>query len=133
MLRNLIRIAFRNISRDATYSLINILGLTIGITGCFFLILYIFDDLSYDRFHEKADRIYRINSHLSEPDDAFSWAVTQVPLAPQLKTDYPEVEEAVRFLQSGRHLYSYEDREFFEEEISYADSGVFNVFTYPWL
>jgi putative ABC transport system permease protein len=130
MLRSLIRVAIRNIRRDATYSLINILGLTIGITGSIFLILYVYDDLSFDRFHEKSERIYRISSRISEPDDAFNWAVTQVPLAPQLMTDYPEVEEAVRLIQSGRHLYHYGDREFFEEDMSYADSNIFRVFSY---
>jgi len=133
MLRSLILVALRNIRRDVTYSLINIIGLTIGITGSLILILYVFDDLSYDRYHEKSGRIYRISSRISEPDDAFNWSVTQVPLAPQLKADYPEVEEATRFIQSGRHLYGYEDKEFFEEEVSFADSNVFNVFDYEWI
>jgi len=131
MLRSLIMIAIRNIFRDLSYSVINVLGLTIGITGSLFLIFYVFDELSFDRFHENADRIYRISSRISEPDDAFNWAVTQVPLAPQLKTDYPEVEESVRLIQSGRHLYKNGELEFFEEEVSYTDSNVFKVFTYP--
>ena len=91
MLRSLILVALRNIRRDVTYSLINIIGLTIGITGSLILILYVFDDLSYDRYHENSERIYRISSRISEPDDAFNWSVTQVPLAPQLMADYPEV------------------------------------------
>ncbi|KKL90710.1 hypothetical protein LCGC14_1901970 [marine sediment metagenome] len=126
MTRSLIKVAFRNFRRDATYSLINIIGLTIGITGSLLLILYVYDDLSFDRYHEKADRIYRISSRISEPDDAFNWAVTQVPLAPQLMTDYPEVEEAVRLIQSGRSLYKIGDKEFFEEEVMYSDSNTFN-------
>jgi putative ABC transport system permease protein len=133
MLRSLIRVAIRNFRRDATYSLINVFGLAIGITGSLLLILYVYDDLSYDRFHEKSERIYRISSRISEPDDAFNWAVTQVPLAPQLMADYPEVEEAVRLIQSGRHLYTYEDKEFFEEEVSYSDSNLFRVFDYEWV
>jgi putative ABC transport system permease protein len=133
MLRSLLLVALRNIRRDATYSLINLIGLTIGITGCLILILYVFDDLSYDRYHEKSDRIYRISSRITEPDDAFNWAVTQVPLAPQLMADYPEVQEATRFIRSGRHLYHFQDREFFEEEVSYADSNVFSVFDYEWM
>jgi putative ABC transport system permease protein len=102
MLKSLIRIALRNLSRDATFSLINILGLAIGITGSFFLLCYVYDDLSYDRCHEKADRIFRITSRISEPDDAFYWAVSQVPPGSQTMVDYPEVEEAVRFLRAGR-------------------------------
>ena len=121
MLRSLFQVAIRNFRRDASYSLINIVGLTIGITGSLLLILYVYDDLSFDRYHENADRIYRISSKISEPDDAFNWAVTQVPLAPQLQTDYPEVEEAVRVLGSGRHLYKHNENEFFEEDVFYSD------------
>jgi putative ABC transport system permease protein len=131
MFTNTFKITLRNLIRDFSYSLINILGLSIGITGSLFLILYIYDDLSFDRYHEKADRIFRISSRITEPDDAFNWAVTQVPLAPQIKQDYPEVEEATRLIQSGRHLYKYEEKEFFEEEVSYADSTVFDIFTWP--
>lgn len=131
MFTNIFKIAVRNLSRDISYSLINILGLTIGITGSLFLILYVYDDLSFDRYHEKADRIYRISSRITEPDDAFNWSVTQVPLSPQIKQDYPEVEESTRLIQSGRHLYKYEETEFFEEEVSYTDSTVFNIFTWP--
>ncbi len=133
MLRSFFKVTIRNIRRDVTYSLINIIGLTIGITGSLFMILYVYDDLSFDRYHEKSDRIYRISSRFTEPDDAFSWAVTQVPLAPQLKTDYPEVEEAVRVIGSPRHLYHYEDKEFFEENVFYADSNVFRVFSFQWI
>jgi putative ABC transport system permease protein len=131
MFTNSFKIAVRNLIRDLSYSLVNILGLTIGITGSLFLIFYIYDDLSFDRYHEKADRIYRISSRITEPDDAFNWSVTQVPLAPQIKQDYPEVEEATRLIQSGRHLYKYEEKEFFEEEVSFADSNVFDIFTWP--
>ena len=131
MFRSLIRIAVRNIFRDLSYSIINILGLTIGITGSLFLLLYVYDELSYDKYNEYADRIFRISSRITEPDDAFNWAVTQMPLAPQLKADYPEVEESVRLIQSGRHLYRHGENEFFEEEVSYADSNIFRVFSFP--
>ncbi|MEE9462948.1 MAG: ABC transporter permease [Bacteroidales bacterium] len=133
MFRSFILVALRYIRRDVTYSLINIIGLTIGITGSLILILYVFDDLSYDRYHEKSDRIFRISSRITEPDDAFNWAVTPVPLAPQLMTDYPEVEEATRFIPAQRHLYQYGDNKFFEEDVSYADSNLFNVFDYEWI
>ena len=131
MFTNIFKIAVRNLTRDISYSLINILGLTIGISGSLFLILYVYDDLSFDRYHEKADRIYRISSRITEPDDAFNWSVTQVPLSPQIKQDYPEIEQSTRLIQSGRHLYKYEEAEFFEEEVSYADSTVFDIFTWP--
>ena len=75
MIRNLLLVALRNFTRDKRYSLLNILGLTIGITFSLFLIFYIKDELSYDRYHKKADRIYRINSYIKEKDkDMMNWA-----------------------------------------------------------
>ena len=133
MFRSLVRIALRNIFRDLSYSIINVLGLTIGITGSLLLILYVFDELSYDRYNDHAYRIYRISSRITETDDAFNWAVTQMPLAAQLKTDYPEVEESTRLIQSGRHLFDRGESEFFEEEVSYADSNIFRVFSYKFI
>ena len=133
MFKNLLKIAIRNLTRDISYSLINILGLTIGITGSLLLILYVYDELSFDRYHENADRICRICSRISEPDDAFNWAVTQVPLAPQIKQDYPEVEESTRFIGSGRRLYKHEEIEFYEEDVFYADSTYFRVFQYRFI
>ncbi|HTC19363.1 MAG TPA: ABC transporter permease, partial [bacterium] len=92
MFKNLLRVSLRNLARDKWYSLLNILGLTLGITFSLFLIFYVKDELSFDRFHEKADRIYRINSYIKEPDkDTMHWAITQYPLGPVLKKDFPEV------------------------------------------
>jgi len=133
MFKNLFKIAIRNLVRDFSYSLINILGLTIGITGSLFLIMYVYDELSFDKYHDNADRICRISSRISEPDDAFNWAVTQVPLAPQIKQDYPEVEESSRLIGSGKQLYKYEETELFEEEVMYADSTFFKVFAYSFI
>ena len=130
MIKTLIKLAFRNIKKDLSYSLITILGLTIGITSSLFLLLFIFDDLSYDRYHEKGDNIYRVVSNLSEPDDAFTWAVTQIPFAPQVKEDYPEVEDYVRFIPEGRTLFKNNETEFYDEDVYYSDPTVFNVFTY---
>ena len=133
MFKNLIKTAIRNIFKDFGYSSLNILGLTLGVASALFLIIYIADELSYDRYHDNADRIYRVSSHISETDDEFTWNVAQIPFAPQVTEDYPQVEHAVRFINSGRNLYKYEDKEFYEEEFYYADSNVFNVFTYQFI
>src|SRR5436309_313128 len=105
MIKNLLLIAFRNFKKDKWYSLINVLGLTIGITFSLFLIFYIKDELSFDRYHEKADRIFRIVSYIQEKDKNTNWTITQMPLAPTLKKDYPEVEEAVRLQKRERTLF----------------------------
>ena len=131
MLKNLFKVAIRNIFKDLGYSGLNILGLTLGIASALLLILYIADELSYDRYHKNSERIYRVVSHISEPDDAFDWIVAQIPFAPQVKQDYPEVEECVRLITHGRALFEQGDLKFFEEDVFYADSGIFKVFDYP--
>src|SRR3954471_14848104 len=134
MLKNLLRVAFRNFKRDIWYSLLNILGLTIGITFSLFLIFYIKDELSFDRYHEKADRIYRINGYAKEPDkDEMKWAFTQFPLGPALKKDYPEVEEAVRFVGANKTMYKNGDLRFYEDKIFFTDSSIFKVFTFQFI
>jgi len=129
MFKNLLRIALRNFRKDKWYSLLNILGLTIGITFSLFLIFYVTDELSYDRYNKNADRIYRINSYIQEKDKNTNWTITQLPLGPMLKKDYPEVEEMTRFFPRERTLFKFDDRSFFETKIYYADSTVFKVFT----
>src|SRR5215510_11018393 len=112
MLKNLIKIAFRNIVKEKIYSAINILGLTIGITCSLFLLMYILDELSFDRYHKNADNIYRIVSNIKEPDNAFTWATAQIPLGEELRDNYPEVKNAVRFLTMGRTLFKNGERQF---------------------
>ncbi len=134
MFKNIIRVALRNFKRDKWYSLLNILGLMIGITFSLFLIFYVKDELSYDRHHEKVDRIFRVNSHVKESDqDTMHWAITPYVLAPALSKDYPEVEEAVRFVGSGRTMLRNGDLRFYEDKIYFADSNVFRVFTHPFI
>jgi putative ABC transport system permease protein len=133
MIKNLLLVALRNFKRDKWYSLLNILGLTIGITFSLFLIFYIKDELSYDRYNEKADRIVRINSYIKEPENTMNIAITQSPLAPTLKKDFPEVEEAVRFVGNGRMMFKNGELHLYEEKIFYSDSNLFKVFTFPFI
>ncbi|MFL5772466.1 MAG: ABC transporter permease [Flavisolibacter sp.] len=133
MIRNLLLIAFRNFKKDKWFSLLNVLGLTIGISFSLFLIFYINDELSYDRFHKKSDRIYRINSYIQERDKNTDWTLSQMPLGPTLKKDYPEVEEFVRMQQRERTLFKQDNRNFYETKIYYADSTMFNVFTHKFI
>ena len=88
MFRNYIILTLRNIRRQPGYTLLNVLGLTIGITATLFILLFITEELSYDRYHGHAENVYRISSDVTEPDDAFRWAVTQSPLAMQLKEQF---------------------------------------------
>lgn len=136
MLKNLLRVALRNFMRDKWYSLLNILGLTIGITFSVFLIFYIKDELSYDRYNEKADRIYRIEAFVKEADkDTMRWAITPFPMAPALAKDYPEVEEATRLWGNfgSKTMFKHGALRFYEDKIMYADSNLFRVFTYKFI
>jgi putative ABC transport system permease protein len=133
MLKNLLKIALRNILKDKTYSAINILGLTIGITCSLFLLMYILHELSYDRYHKNANNIYRVVSNIKEPDNAFTWAVAQIPLAEELRDNYPEVKNAVRFFGTGATLYKNGDKQFTEGDFYMADSTVFDMFSYEFL
>ena len=130
MLKSLIKTAFRHILKHFGYSILNILGLTLGISSALFLVIYVADEISYDRYHEKADRIYRVSSKITEPDDQFTWVVAQIPFGPQVVQDYPEVQSFVRFINMPRALYKYEDKEFNEENFYYVDSTMFDIFTY---
>lgn len=131
----MLRVAMRNFFRDKWYSLLNILGLTIGITFSVFLIFYIKDELSYDRYNEKADRICRINSYLKEPEkDTMKWAITPFPMAAALSKDYPEVEEAVRIWGNGnKTMFKNGGQRFYEDKIFFADSNIFRVFTHKFV
>jgi putative ABC transport system permease protein len=133
MLKNLIKTAFRHILKHFGYSILNILGLTLGITSALFLIIYVADEISYDRYNEKADRIYRVSSKITEPDDQFTWIFAQIPFGPQVVKDYPEVQASVRFIPLNRSLFKYEDKEFNEENFFYVDSTLFDIFTYKVL
>ena len=79
MFKNIIKVILRNVRKKFGYTLIIVLSLTIGIVSSLFLLMYVFDDLSYDQFHEKKDRIVRVLAHITESDDEFTWSVVQRP------------------------------------------------------
>jgi putative ABC transport system permease protein len=134
MVRNLFRVALRNFKRDKWYSLLNILGLTIGLTFSLFLIFYVREELSFDRYHVNADRIYRVNGYSKEPErEEMKWAVTQWPLAPTLQRDFPEVEQATRFIPAGKQLYKIGDNHLYIDKVFVVDSNVFKVFSWSFI
>ena len=133
MLSNYLAIAWRNIKRQPGYAALNIVGLTIGIGSALFILLYLTEETRYDAYHEKADRIYRVSADITEPDDHFRWATTQVPLAPTLKAEFPEVEEYVRFIPNGRTRLQLDDRFFFIEKVFVVDSTVCDVFSFDFV
>ncbi|HEX2920143.1 MAG TPA: ABC transporter permease [Bacteroidales bacterium] len=133
MLKNLLKTAVRHLIKHPGYSVLNIIGLTLGIASALFLVIYVADEASYDKYHKNADRIFRISSTITETDDQFTWIVAQIPFGPQAAKDFPEVNSFVRVFNMPRALYKYESKEYIEEDFIYADSTLFDIFTYKTL
>jgi putative ABC transport system permease protein len=131
MLRNYLKVAFRNIKRHKVYSFINIAGLTIGMTCMVLLFLWIQDELSFDKFHQKIDDIYITSAHIKKEKDELQ--LPSVPgIGPLLEELFPEVEESARFLAGYRtFILRYKDRTFSEPKVFPADPEVLEMFTFP--
>lgn len=132
MFKNYLKIAWRNLLKNKTFSIVNIAGLAIGL-ACFILIaLYVLDEISFDRYHEKADRIYRVNSDIKFGGTDLKLAVSSDPMGATLKKDYPQVEEFVRIYNSNGSKLIKKGNEFIDEQdVAHADSTLFKVFTLP--
>ncbi|HEY5615568.1 MAG TPA: ABC transporter permease [Bacteroidota bacterium] len=129
MLSNYLKVALRNLARHKLYSAINIFGLAIGL-ACFGLIAaWVMNELGYDRFHENHERIVRLVGRVTTEADSFDQAVTSSPLAEALVRDYPEVERAVRLTDRGA-IVRYEDKQFDEDNLLFADESFFDMFSY---
>ncbi len=129
MLKNYLKIAFRNIRKHKIYTFINISGLAIGMACCLLIFLWVKFELGYDRFHEKADRIYRIANEAQIGKTEINQTMTSAPLGPRLKADYPQVEEALRIYLRTNTLVT-QDNNNFREDILFADSTFFDMFSF---
>lgn len=133
MLKNYIKISLRNLSRHKIYTLINIAGLSIGMACALLLYLYIQDELSFDHYHEKGDRIYRVSTFFELPGKKPQYFVgSSERLAPELPKDYPkEVAHAVRlFRGTEKKPIRYRNKKVYVNGIHYADSNYFQVFSH---
>ncbi len=130
MFKNYLKVALRNIVRLKEYSFINILGLSIGMASFILIFLFVRYEMSYDSYHEKAERIYRVSK-----EDAVTGkksAITPNPMAPELAREIPEITHAVRINDvHSKLLVSYQNRSFKEEHFILADPEVFQVFSFP--
>ncbi len=133
MIKNYFKIAWRTLTRNKAFSFINILGLSIGISVCFIIMLFVQDELSYDRFNLKADRTYRIVFKASINGGKINESNVMPPVAQALKNDYPEVEEAARLHRYGRPKIMYGDKTFKEGDFVAVDPDFFSVFTLPFI
>src|SRR5580692_9085951 len=129
MLKNYLLIAWRNLLKNKSFSFINIAGLAIGL-ACFLLIaLFVLDELSFDKYNEKADHIYRINARIKFGGADLSYPLTSDMMGQVLKKDYPQVEDYARIYNSNGSKLIKKGNDFITEaNVAYADSNLFNIF-----
>jgi putative ABC transport system permease protein len=133
MFKNYIKTAFRSLKKNKGFTIINILGLALGLCVCMLIIFYVIDEIGYDRYNTKADRIYRVNNDIKFGGNANSYAVAAAPFAAACMNDFPEVETVVRFRDRGHFKVRKGDENVLEHEFIYSDPQVFDVFTLPML
>ena len=133
MIKNYFRTALRNLQRHKGYAAINIFGLACGLAAFWMIALYVADELSYDRYNLNARRIARVVQHARWNDNEMNEAPTSAPFAPALKSYFPEIEEATRIVTEGGGLITYNGKTINAGDIFFADSNVFDVFTWPFL
>jgi len=132
--KNYFKIAVRNIIRHKGFSFINIAGLAVGLAVCFLILLWVQDELKFDKFHEKYERIYRILVDINTNGQEFIVGVTPAALAPNIIDEMPEFEEICRFKNWGRfQIRTSEEDGFIGLNSGIADPSVFKVFTFPLL
>lgn len=133
MLRNYFKVAIRNILKQKFYSFINILGLTIGVAATLFIILYINDELSFDRFHTHINQMYRVGLNGRLAGQEVHVAATPPPLAQAMVNEVPGVEAAIRMWEWDDVVIRYEDQAYTEDLIFHTDSNFFDFFTFKML
>ncbi len=124
---------FRGFARNKFYAILNLLGLSVGIATSLLVLLYVQDESTYDKYNEKHERIYRLECEIGIKGNLDKFAVVPTPLGPAFKTNIPEVEEFTRFSHLGNTLVVYNDKQYYEEDLMYADSTVFKIFSYKLL
>ncbi|MCW5912466.1 MAG: ABC transporter permease [Cyclobacteriaceae bacterium] len=134
MIQNYFKIAWRTLRTQWQYSFINITGLSVGMACCILILLYVRHEQSYDRYHDGAERIYRvIRDEMNNADQLEPYATTPGAMALSMRNEFPEVEVAATLFQNRPMAMQYEDRQFYEDRVYEADSNLFRVFTFPFV
>jgi putative ABC transport system permease protein len=131
MFKNHLKIALRNIKKHKTFSAVNIVGLAVGITCSILIWLFVGHERSYDRFHEKADRIFRLALRATLGDTKIDQTQTSSEVFRRLAAEFPEIEKGVKFYNPGRTPVILENRTFYESRLYAVDAPFFEVFTFP--
>ncbi|MDM8177375.1 MULTISPECIES: ABC transporter permease [Olivibacter] len=133
MFQNYIKIAWRNLFRNKGFSVINIIGLAIGLAAFWFIALYVADELSYDRYHTNADRLVRVVQRTRWNGNDLHQAPTSPPFAPALKAAFPEIEAAARIDLEGGGIIRVNDKKIKQEDIVFADASLLRLFSYHFI
>jgi putative ABC transport system permease protein len=137
MFRNYLTIALRNIRKHKGFSLINIAGLAIGIASCLLILIFVQSELSYDRFHEKAERVYRVGFTFHVGTNQFDAALGPCPLAAAMIDEFPEVEKAARIFarqsRGGDVFVRYGEKRYKENKFLWADPELLDILTIPFI
>lgn len=131
MYRNYLKIALRNLLKHRGYSFINITGLAVGIACCILIMLFVMDELSYDRYLPNADHIYRVQTDVNVVGNTLNLATSSFPMAAALKADFPQIQDVTRLVKWGEPVLSLNENRFKEKSFYWADASVFKIFS--WL
>jgi len=140
MIKNYLKVAWRNLKKNKIFSFINVFGLAIGLTCCMLISLYLYNELSYDSYHKNANRIFQLGTTFVKEGKEDRTANTPAPMAQAMQMDFPEIEKATRLLKmfaDDRTLFQYTEpggnrKSFFETKGFVADSSFFQVLTYKF-
>src|SRR5687767_9879228 len=133
MFRSYLKIGWRSLLKNKGLFSINITGLAMGIATCLIIMLFVVDELSYDRYNKKADRIVRIILKGKVNGEVIKEAITPAPVAPTLKNEFPEVVEATRIIRFGSPKIAYKNTTYRNSELAFVDPTFFQVFTLPFI
>jgi putative ABC transport system permease protein len=136
MFKNYLKTSLRFLSKNKTYSFINIFGLALGTLCCVYIILYVTDQYSYDKHQTDPKEIYRVVSDLTLPGDSHHSATTSPPIVPTMKKDFGEVLQYTRLTSTlgvSKHLLQYKEKSFYEMDAMFADSTFFDIFSYHFI
>lgn len=133
MIKNVVKTALRHLYKRKAFSIINILGLSVGLTCCILILLWVNDEISYDRFHDNYKNIYRVGEMQKQGEEDFPVGVTPAPLGPALVKEFPEIISSVRLQHSVSGLIKHEDKVFNEHKILLAENNFFEMFSFKLL
>ncbi|MDH7459791.1 ABC transporter permease [Chitinophagaceae bacterium 26-R-25] len=133
MFRNYLKIAFRSLRKSKGFTALNIIGLAAGLGVCLLIVLYVTDELSYDRYNVNADRIYRIDEDLYFNNTKYDAVTTSKFFGPTLVASYPKIQQMVRFRNPGDLLVRKGNDHILDHRFTFADSTIFKVFTLPMI